>query len=87
LEEQQLSFAQAEYAGKKKTTRRDMFLSEMNGVVPWARLVELIHPHYPKSNRGRPPIGIEKMLCVYFLQQWYGLAGEARQDQGDAGES
>ena len=75
--EHQLSFAQEEYARKKKTTRRDKFLAEMNRVVPWARLVELILPHYPKGKRGRPPIGIEKMLRVYFLQQWYGLADEA----------
>ena len=78
--EGQLSFAQAEYAGKKKTTRRDKFLGEMNQVVPWGRLVELVRPHYPKGKRGRPPMGIEKMLRVYFLQQWYGLADEALED-------
>jgi len=77
---EQLSFAQAEYAGKKKTTRRDKFLAEMNQVVPWARLVELVRPHYPAGKRGRPPMGIEKMLRVYFLQQWYGLADEALED-------
>jgi len=78
--EQQLSFAQAEYAQKKKTTRRDKFLAEMNQVVPWARLVGLVRPHYPSGKRGRPPLGIEKMLRVYFLQQWYGLADEALED-------
>jgi IS5 family transposase len=78
--EQQLSFAQAEYAGKKKTTRRDKFLAEMNQVVPWAQLVELVRPHYPSGKRGRPPVGIERMLRVYFLQQWYGLADEALED-------
>ena len=78
--EQQLSFAQAEYAGKKKTTRRDKFLGEMEAVVPWARLVALIEPHYPKGARGRPPKGVERMLRVYFLQQWYGLADEALED-------
>jgi IS5 family transposase len=78
--ERQLSFAQQEYAGKKKTTRRDKFLAEMNQVVPWARLVELIRPHYPTGKRGRPPMGIERMLRVYFLQQWYGLADEALED-------
>ncbi len=77
---QQLSFAQAEYASKKKTTRRDKFLAEMNQVVPWARLVELIRPHYPSGKRGRPPVGIERMLRIYFLQQWYGLADEALED-------
>jgi IS5 family transposase len=78
--EQQLSFAQSEYAGKKKVTRRDKFLAEMEKVVPWARLVEVIRPHYPTGQRGRPPVGIERMLRIYFLQQWYGLADEALED-------
>jgi IS5 family transposase len=78
--ENQLSFAHAEYAGKKKTTRRERFLGEMERVVPWARLVALIEPHYPSGLRGRPPIGIERMLRIYFLQQWYALADEALED-------
>jgi len=78
--ERQMSFAQSEYAGKKKTTRREKFLGDMEVVVPWARLVALIEPHYPKGRRGRPPIGIERMLRIYFLQQWYGLADEALED-------
>jgi IS5 family transposase len=78
--ERQRSFAQAEYARKKKVTRREHFLGEMNRVVPWERLVGLIQPHYPTGKRGRPPMGIEKMLRVYFLQQWYGLADEALED-------
>jgi len=78
--EQQMSFAQAEYAGKKKVTRRDRFLAQMEQVVPWERLVELIQPHYPSGKRGRPPVGIERMLRIYFLQQWYGLADEALED-------
>src|SRR5277367_1791781 len=78
--EKQLSFAQAEYAGKKKTTKREKFLGEMEQVVPWARLVAVIAPHYPSGRRGRPPIGIERMLRIYFLQQWYALADEALED-------
>ena len=78
--EHQISFAQAEYADKKKVTRRERFLGEMERVVPWARLVALIEPHYPLGQRGRPPIGIERMLRLYFLQQWYGLADEALED-------
>ena len=78
--EKQLSFAHAEYAGKKKTTRRERFLSEMERVVPWARLVAVVEPHYPTGQRGRPPIGIERMLRIYFLQQWYALADEALED-------
>jgi len=75
-----MSFAQSEYARKKKTTRRERFLAEMEQVVPWGRLVALIEPHYPKGKRGRPPVGIERMLRLYFLQQWYGLADEALED-------
>ena len=78
--EQQLSFAQSEYARKKKVTRRDKFLGEMEKVVPWERLVELIQPYYPTGQRGRPPVGLGRMLRIYFLQQWYGLADEALED-------
>ena len=75
--QRQGSFAEAEYAGKKKQTRRDKFLTEMDQVVPWARLVARLQPLYPKGERGRPPIGLERMLRIYFLQQWYALADEA----------
>jgi IS5 family transposase len=77
---QQMSFAQSEYAGKKKVTRRERFLGGMEKVVPWGRLVAVIEPHYPTGKRGRPPIGIERMLRIYFLQQWYALADEALED-------
>ena len=77
----QTSFASAEYAGKKKRTRRERFLAEMSAVVPWLRLEALIEPHYPKSGKvGRPPIGVPRMLRMYFLQQWYTLADEALED-------
>ena len=77
----QLSFSQAEYGSKKKLTRRDMFLAKMESVVPWVRLIAVIEPYYPKSGkRGRPPIGLERMLRMYFVQQWYGLADEAVED-------
>src|SRR5665213_900838 len=76
----QLSFAASEYAGKKKATRREKFLGEMEKVVPWGKLIELIEPYYPNGERGRPPIGIERMLRIYFLAQWYGLADEALED-------
>ena len=78
--QRQGSFSQAEYAGKKKQTRRDKFLAEMEQVVPWVRLVERVRPLYPKGERGRPPIGLERMLRIYFLQQWYALADEALED-------
>ena len=75
---EQLSFSQAEYGAKKKLTRCDIFLAEMEQVVPWSRLISIIEPHSPKGGqRGRPPIGIERMLRMYFIQQWYGLADVA----------
>ena len=53
----------------------------MNAVVPWTRLEALIEPYYPKSGKvGRPPIGLPRMLRMYFLQQWYTLADEALED-------
>lgn len=76
----QTTFAHAEFAAKKKTTRREKFLARMEEVIPWAQLLAVIEPHYPKGRRGRPSIGLERMLRVYFLQQWYGLAGEALED-------
>ena len=57
-----------------KTTRRAAFLAEMNRVVPWAALCAVVEPVYPKAGNGRPPIGVERMLRIYFLQQWFNLS-------------
>ena len=77
----QRSFASAEHALKKKQTRREKFLADMERVVPWARLIGVIEPLYPSSGRvGRQPTGVPKMLRMYLLQQWYGLADEALED-------
>jgi transposase, IS5 family len=76
----QPSFSQAEFATKKKTTRREKFLTRMEALIPWTKLLAVIEPFYPKGERGRPPIGLERMLRIYFLQQWYGLADEALED-------
>jgi IS5 family transposase len=76
----QPSFSQAEFAAKKKVTRREKFLARMEEIIPWARLLAVIEPFYPKGERGRPPVGLERMLRMYFLQQWYGLADEALED-------
>jgi len=77
----QRSFASAEYAMKKKRTRRERFLDEMERIVPWGRLMWVIEPLYPSSGRvGRQPIGVPRMLRMYCLQQWYGLADEALED-------
>ena len=76
----QPSFSHAEFATKKKTTRREKFLARMETLVPWTQLLAVIEPFYPKGERGRPPVGLERMLRIYFLQQWYGLADEALED-------
>src|SRR5471030_1208312 len=76
----QPSFAQAEFAAKKKITRRERFLARMEEIIPWAQLLAVIEPFHPKGQRGRPPIGLERMLRVCFLQQWHGLADEALED-------
>src|SRR3954451_16941227 len=77
---QQGSFSQAEYASKKKQTRRDKFLGEMDQVVPWPRLVARLQPLYPKAERGGPPVALERMLRIHFLQQWYALADQAMEE-------
>ena len=56
-----------------KKTRRTLFLEEMEQVVPWAELGALVEPVYAKVGNGRPPVGAERMLRIYFLQQWYGV--------------
>ena len=60
-----------------KKTRRAIFLEEMEQVVPWRELCGLIEPHYPKPGNGRPPVGVERMLRIYFLQQWFNLSDPA----------
>jgi IS5 family transposase len=77
----QTTFASLSYAAKKKRTRREVFLGEMEKVVPWRALEALIEPYYPRSGRrGRPPIGLSTMLRVHFLQQWYGYSDPAMED-------
>jgi IS5 family transposase len=60
-----------------KKTRRQIFLEEMEEVVPWRELCALVEPHYPKPGNGRPPVGVERMLRIYFLQQWFNLSDPA----------
>lgn len=72
----QMTFASLAHTTKKKVTRREKFLAEMEVVVPWSRLLALIEPHYPKkgSKGGRPAIPLGVMLRIYCLQQWYALS-------------
>ena len=60
-----------------KKTRRAPFLAEMEQVLPWSRLCRLIEPVYPKAGRGRPPVGLARMLRIYFLQHWFNLSDPA----------
>ncbi|MCE9662956.1 IS5 family transposase [Halomonas sp. M5N1S17] len=79
----QISFAQAEHQNKEKVSRRERFLAQMETLVPWQRLTDALSPAYfpnAAGKRGRPPIDLERMLRIYFLQQWYALADEARED-------
>ena len=82
----QMSLSMQQDAGfekHRKTTRRDVFLAEMDRVVPWASLVAVIEPHYPKPREdggGRPPVGLERMLRIHFLQQWYALSDPATEE-------
>jgi IS5 family transposase len=74
----QTTFAEAGFEKHYKPTRREQFLNEMNQVVPWAALGALIEPFYPKNDgAGRPVVGLERMLRIYFLQQWFNLSDPA----------
>jgi transposase, IS5 family len=73
----QMTLATSGFERYAKTTRRAAFLAEMDRIVPWAELCALIKPVYPKPGNGRPPIGLERMLRIYFLQQWFNLSDPA----------
>src|SRR5207253_10792601 len=60
-----------------RKTRRAIFLEEMEQVVPWGELCALVEPHYPKPGKGRRPVGVERMLRIYFLRQWFNLSDPA----------
>jgi IS5 family transposase len=77
MKQQTLAMAADQGAGfeqHRKPTRRDVFLDTMNRIVPWSALCAVIEPHYPKRGNGRPPIGLERMLRLHFLQHWFNLA-------------
>jgi transposase, IS5 family len=74
------TFAGLAWKEKGKVTRRERFLAEMNSVIPWSRLIALIEPHYPKAGRGRHPVGLERMLRIYFLQNWFNLSDPQAED-------
>ena len=76
----QRTFASMAWNAKGKVTRREQFLAEMDAVMPWARLLGLIEPYYPKAGHGRQPLGLEKMLRIYCLQQWFNLSDPQAED-------
>ena len=77
----QSTFSDLEYAAKKKVTRRERFLNELEAIAPWAALCAEIEPYYPRGEgRGRPPIGLERMLRMYLAQHCFGLSDEATED-------
>jgi len=76
----QRTFAWMAWQAKGKVTRRECFVAEMDAVIPWARLQALMEPHYPKAGNGRQPLGLEKMLRIYFLQQWFNLSDPQAED-------
>jgi IS5 family transposase len=72
--------AQASFEKYGRKSKREQFLDQMNEVVPWARLLSLVEPHYPKAGNGRRPVGLEIMLRAYFVQQWFNLSDPGMED-------
>lgn len=76
----QMTFADAEYAGKRKQTRKERFLIEMDQVVPWTGLIKLVESHYPKGEGGRPAYPLMAMLRVHLMQNWFGYSDPAMEE-------
>src|SRR6201993_5640098 len=77
MKQQTLAMAADQGAGfetRRKRTRRDGFLDTMNTIMPWTELCAVVEPYYPKRGNGRPPIGLERMLRIHFIQHWFNLA-------------
>jgi IS5 family transposase len=78
---QQTTFAEEGFEKHRKTTRREQFLAEMDQIIPWAELSEVIEPFYPQpQGADRRPIGIERMLRIHFLQHWFNLSDPAAEE-------
>lgn len=76
----QQTFADIEYSNRKRKTRREEFLNTMDQIIPWTEWVEIICPYYPSGKRGRKPRGIETMLRMYLMQNWFNLSDESMED-------
>ncbi len=76
----QQTFAAGDFERFRKPTRRGQFLLEMNKMVPWKELCKRIEPFYPRVGNGRPPVGLEWMLRIYFLQHWFNLSAPGAEE-------
>jgi len=76
----QQSFHSLAYANKKKATRFDVFLGEMDKATPWRAMAAIVEPHYPKAGNGRQPYALMSMIRIYCLQLWYNLSDPAMED-------
>lgn len=76
----QLTFSDLEYSNRKRKNKREQFLEMMDQIIPWEHWIEIIKPYYPSGKRGRPTRGIETMLRMYLMQNWFNLADEAIED-------
>ncbi|WP_310959390.1 transposase, partial [Klebsiella pneumoniae] len=76
----QLTFADSEFSTKRRQTRKEIFLSRMEQILPWQNMVEVIEPFYPKAGNGRRPYPLETMLRIHCMQHWYNLSDGAMED-------
>lgn len=76
----QQTFSDIEYSKRRKKTKREEFLEAMDTIIPWDHWISLIREHYPSGKRGRPPRGIEIMLRMYLMQNWFNLSDAAIED-------
>jgi IS5 family transposase len=77
---QQTLAMQSGFEKYARKSRRELFLGEMDKIVPWGGLIALVQPHYPNGANGRPPVGLDRMLRLYFLQQWFNLSDPGLED-------
>ena len=76
----QFTFADSEFNGKRRKTRKELFLARMEALLPWAMMLEVIEPVYPKAGNGRRPYPLDTMLRIHCMQQWYSLSDGAMED-------
>ena len=76
----QLTFADSEFSTKRRQTRKEIFLSRMEHILPWQNMTAVIEPFYPKAGNGRRPYPLETMLRIHCMQHWYNLSDGAMED-------